>query len=73
MKCTMIPKTSSYSALELTLNYKAARIAGQEFILPSHLDLHFRTAIVEQANSVDYTDYRRFTADSAIQFEGAPH
>ena len=70
MKCTMIPDKSEYQAVDLTLDYKAARVAGQEFILPSRYELNFRTDSVNAANAAEYTAYRRFSADASIQFEG---
>lgn len=70
MKCVMIPYDSEYQAVDLTLDYKAARVADREFILPSHFALNYRTPDHEQANAADYTNYRRFSADATIQFEG---
>ncbi len=70
MKCTMIPDKSEYQSVSLTLDYKAARVAGQEFILPSRYELNFRTDSVNAANAAEYTAYRRFSADATIQFDG---
>ena len=70
MKCVMIPYDSEYQSVDLTMDYKAARVAGQEFILPSHFVLHYRTPALQQANSGDYTNYRRFSADTTLKFEG---
>lgn len=70
MKCTMIPDKSEYQAVDLTLDYKPARVAGQEFILPSRYQLNFRTDSISAANEAEYTAYRRFSADASIQFEG---
>jgi len=54
----------------LTPDYKAARVAGREFILPWRFALNYRTPDHEQANAGDYTNFRRFSADATIQFEG---
>jgi hypothetical protein len=70
MKCVMIPFDSRYQALDLTLDYKAAQVAGRDFILPSHFALNFRTDEVIVANAGDYTNYRRFSADATVKFEG---
>lgn len=70
MKCVMIPDGSEYQAVDLALDYKPAQAAGREFILPFHFVLSYRTPDHEQANSGDYTNYRRFDADATIQFEG---
>jgi hypothetical protein len=69
-KCVMIPSDSAYQALDLTLDYKAVQVAGREFILPSHFVLNYRTNEAEVASSADYTNYRRFSADATIQFDG---
>jgi hypothetical protein len=69
MKCTMIPDNSEYQAVNLTLDYKAARVAGQEFILPSHYQLTFRTDRANAVNEAEYAAYRRFSAEATIQFE----
>jgi hypothetical protein len=72
LKCTMIPAHSEIQALDLTLDYKAAQVAGQEFILPSHFVLHFLNTVEDRQHIHDavYSAYRRFSADAAIQFEG---
>jgi hypothetical protein len=69
MKCTMIPDKSEYQAVDLTLDYKPARVAGQEFILPSRYQLNFRTDQLTAANEAEYTAYRRFSADVTVKFE----
>lgn len=70
LKCVMIPSDSAYQALDLTLDYKPARVAGREFILPSHFVLNYRTDGAVVASSADYTNYRRFSADATVKFEG---
>jgi hypothetical protein len=42
MKCTDIPHNSEYTNASLTLDYKPAKVAGEEFILPAHYLLHFQ-------------------------------
>jgi hypothetical protein len=70
LKCVMIPSDSPYQDLDLTLDYKTAQVAGRDFILPSHFVLNYRTDEVVVASSCEYTNYRRFSADATIQFEG---
>jgi len=41
MKCTMVPDSSPYQNVALTLDYKAAQLGGRELILPSHLVLNY--------------------------------
>jgi hypothetical protein len=70
MKCIEIPAISEYKTADLTLDYKAARVAGQDYILPSHFVLHFRVAGGEVTNSAVYRSYRKFGADSTVRFDG---
>jgi hypothetical protein len=70
MKCTDIPRNSEYMNAALTLDYKPANVAGREFVLPSHYQLHFQMARGLEMSEAEYTDYRRFSADATVQFEG---
>jgi hypothetical protein len=70
MKCTDIPRNSEYMNAALTLDYKPANVAGQEFVLPSHYQLHFQMVKGLVMSSAEYTDYRRFSADATVKFEG---
>lgn len=64
-----IPVTSTYQAVELTLDYKPTQVAGQEFTLPSHYRMHARTNLGETTNDIDYKSYRRFGAEATILFD----
>jgi hypothetical protein len=70
MKCTDIPHGSEYTYASLTLDYKPAEVAGREFILPAHYLLNFQMVRGFAVNEAEYTAYRRFSADTTIQFEG---
>ena len=71
MKCTMIPEKSDIKALDLTLEYKAVQVAGQDFILPSHFVLRYLnfTEDRQHFNEGRFSGYRRFSADAAIEFQ----
>jgi hypothetical protein len=69
MKCTDIPRDSEYTNAGLTLDYKPAKVAGQEFILPSHFLLHYQMVRGVMTNDAEYTGYRRFSADATVKFE----
>ncbi len=72
MRCTMIPDNSDIRTVDLTLDYKAARVAGREFILPSNFLLHYLNYREDRqhTNEGRYTGYRQFSAEATIQFEG---
>jgi hypothetical protein len=69
MKCIDIPGDSEYTGADLTLDYKPARVAGQELVLPAHYLAHFRMAGGEVTNEAAFTAYSRFSADSTVKFE----
>jgi hypothetical protein len=71
MKCTKIPNASEIKTLDLTLDYKAAQVGGQEFILPSHFVMHFLDYREDRQHTNDarYSNYRRFAADATLQFD----
>ena len=70
MKCVDIPRDSEYTGADLALDYKSAKVGGQEFVLPAHFLLHFQMGRGLVTSEADYTAYRRFSADTNIQFEG---
>lgn len=74
MQCVDIPAKSGYEALSLKLNYDRAEVAGQEFVLPSDFQLNTLWGD-KTSEEVDakYSNYRRFTADAAIQFGAESH
>ena len=65
MKCTDIPVDSEYTGADVTLDYRAAQVAGQEVMVPAHYLAHFRTARGEVANEATFTAYRQFPAPTA--------
>jgi hypothetical protein len=69
MKCTDIPRNSEYLNASVTLDYKLANVAGQEFVLPSHYQMHFQMVTSLKMSEAEYTAYRRFSADSTVKFE----
>jgi hypothetical protein len=69
MKCIDIPGDSEYTGVDVTLDYKPARMAGQEFIVPAHYLAHFHLVRGEVTNEAGFTAYSRFSADSTLKFE----
>jgi hypothetical protein len=71
MKCTMVPEKSEIRYLNLTLEYKTAQVAGQDFILPSHFLLEYYDRPDDWIHSNDgrYTAYHQFSAGAEIHFE----
>lgn len=69
IKCTDIPSDSEYTGADVTLDYRTARVAGQEIIVPAHYLAHFRMARGEVTNEATFTAYRQFSADSTVKFD----
>jgi hypothetical protein len=72
MECFGIPPDSEYQELSLALDYKAAEVAGQSYILPAHYAMHFRNPGRIGANEADFKFYRKFSADAKITFDPDP-
>jgi hypothetical protein len=65
-----IPKNSQYVNAGLTLDYKPEQVAGHESILPAHYTLHYQMSKGMAWYEAQYSNYRKFSADATIQFEG---
>lgn len=75
LECTDIPASVNYKSLELTVNYQPTLVAGAEFVLPSDFEVTAQRSkgadhVVETVKA-EYQRYRRFSAESAIEFGGA--
>jgi hypothetical protein len=71
MHCIDLPADSDFRSVELTLDYKPTRVAGQEFILPSHYLLQARKVDGDLSSEAEYKSYRRFGSDATIEFDDA--
>ncbi len=69
LKCTDIPTSSEYRALSLTLDYKPAKIAGREHLLPSGFLLHYQTTRNGAMIDAEFKSCRQFSADSTVTFD----
>ncbi len=69
MKCTGIPRKSEYKALNLTLEYKPAKVAGRDYLLPSSFTMRYEMTGNGAIIGAEYHAYRRFSADSTVKFD----
>jgi hypothetical protein len=65
-----IPNNSEYVNAALTLDYKPQQVAGHESMLPAHFDLHYQMRQGMAWYVAEYTNYRKFSADATVQFDG---
>lgn len=68
-KCVMVPADFEMQLFDLTLDYRAAQVAGHEAILPSHFVLHYRDFADDSMHTDDgqYSNYHEFRADATLQ------
>ncbi len=73
LKCVMIPPDFEMQEFDLTLDYKAAHVAGHEAILPNHFVLHYRDFADDSIHTDDgqYAAYHEFSSSASIDFEAA--
>jgi hypothetical protein len=69
MKCVMIPPEFEMQLFSLTLDYKAAHVAGHEALLPSHFVVNYRDFSDDRQHTDDgqYSDYHEFSANATLQ------
>jgi hypothetical protein len=66
-----IPKDSGIFQSSVEVDYDSVEVAGHSYLLPSHSTSHMEKSYRQIANTVTFTDYRKFEVDSSIDF-GAP-
>lgn len=64
-----IPRNFPLKVSKTILDFAWVQIAGQSWLLPRHASSTMGTAEVLTNNEVDFSDYRKFTADSTVVFE----
>ncbi len=72
IECTDIPHVSEYEKVELTLDYKPTKVAGQEYILPARFRTDIRRKDSDVVMEAEYRDYQKFSADATIIFDEEP-
>jgi hypothetical protein len=63
-----IPASFPIQDVSLALDYEYTRIGDADYLLPLQFELRSREGKRLVKNDVDYDNYRKFTADSSIQF-----
>jgi hypothetical protein len=65
-----IPPAYPIQDVSLMLDYDYTRIGDADYLLPLTFELRSRDGNIGIKNDVDYSDYRKFTADSSVSFGG---
>ena len=63
-----IPPAFPIQDISLMLDYEYTRIGDADYLLPLTFELRSREGSVLIKNDVDYDQYRKFTADSSVNF-----
>jgi hypothetical protein len=63
-----IPPGFPLQDVSLMLDYEYTRIGDGDYLLPLNFELRSREGSIQIKNDVDYSEYRKFTADSNLKF-----
>jgi hypothetical protein len=63
-----IPKDSVILQSSVEVDYAFVDVAGHNYLLPSHSEAHMERSYRQITNLVTFVDYRKFEADSTIDF-----
>lgn len=66
-----IPKDSGILSSSAEVDYDFLNVAGKNYLLPAHSAASMTRGLRHIANTVTFTGYRKFEADSAITFQPA--
>jgi len=68
-----IPKDSGIFQSSVEVDYDFISVAGRTYLLPSHSDARMERSYRQIANVVTFADYKKFEADSTIDFNPPKH
>lgn len=63
-----IPKDVKLNGVSTAVEYNFADIGGREYLLPSHCESEIHSPTLSVRNVMDFREYRKFSADSSIEF-----
>ncbi|HYP07544.1 MAG TPA: hypothetical protein VER03_15030 [Bryobacteraceae bacterium] len=71
MRTNSLPSNFSYANVELVLDYDFVRIDAKSFLMPVHSEnlTCSRNSYTCSRNVIDFRNYRKFGAESSIQYE----
>jgi hypothetical protein len=74
MAARNVPRTFPFDTVESAINYDFVLIGDGRFVMPTHsevLTCERGTSICDR-NTIDFRDYKKFSADSSITFDSPP-
>jgi hypothetical protein len=66
-----IPRNLSLSYAGTTVDYDFAAVGGRDYLLPARSETEMRSANLWLRNNVEFREYRKFSADSVVEFGAA--
>jgi hypothetical protein len=63
-----IPKRVKLDQVIAAVDYDFADVGGRSYLLPAHCETEIHTAELSVRNDMDFREYRKFSADSSIEF-----
>jgi len=63
-----IPKELNLNYVSTSVDYDLADVGGRDYLLPMHARMEIFSPALSVRNDIDFRDYRKFSADSSIEF-----
>lgn len=63
-----IPKAVDLKRVSTTVDYDFADVGGRNYLLPAHSETEIYGASLSVRNDIEFREYRKFSADSTIEF-----
>jgi hypothetical protein len=63
-----IPKRVKLDAVITVVDYDFADVGGRSYLLPSHCETEIHSPELSAKNDMEFREYRKFSADSTIEF-----
>jgi hypothetical protein len=63
-----IPKDVKLDRVSTTVDYDFVDVGGRDYLLPAHSETEIRSPRLSVRNVMEFRDYRKFSADSMIEF-----
>ena len=74
MSARNIPQSLPLASARKTVEYTFVKIGGEDYLMPSHSEAVYcqKDGGACSRNVTDFQDYRKYSADTTIQFENQP-
>ena len=63
-----IPRAVNLDEVSSTVDYDFAEVGGRSYLLPAHCETEIYSPGLSVRNDMEFREYRKFSADSSIEF-----